>query len=90
MKEERYLVTGSMDQELRVWRLHWTGDVKEEDKLARHLEIVKLEETDNLEDSSVSNKAIKTVILIIKLNFTTCRLKIDRNRFVMISYCTLC
>ncbi|KAI8435791.1 hypothetical protein MSG28_004019 [Choristoneura fumiferana] len=53
MKEERYLVTGSMDQELRVWRLHWTGDVKEEDKLARHLEIVKLEETDNLEDSSV-------------------------------------
>ncbi|XP_063380807.1 WD repeat-containing protein 3 [Cydia fagiglandana] len=53
MKEERYLVTGSMDQELRVWKLNWTSDVKEEDKLIRQMEIVKLEETDNLEDSSV-------------------------------------
>ncbi|KAJ2945917.1 hypothetical protein O0L34_g4833 [Tuta absoluta] len=53
LKEERYLVTGSMDQELRVWKLNWTADVKDEDKLAKQLEIVKLEETDNLEDSSV-------------------------------------
>ncbi|KAG6445882.1 WD repeat-containing protein 3 [Manduca sexta] len=53
MKEERYLVTGSMDQELRVWKLNWTDDVKDEDKLAQQLEIVKLEEADNLEDSSV-------------------------------------
>ncbi|XP_049869010.1 WD repeat-containing protein 3 [Pectinophora gossypiella] len=53
LKEERYLVTGSMDQELRVWKLNWTADVKDEDKLAQQLEIVKLEETDNVEDSSV-------------------------------------
>ncbi|PZC82992.1 hypothetical protein B5X24_HaOG208859 [Helicoverpa armigera] len=53
LKEERYLVTGSMDQELRVWKLNWTADVKDEEKLSRQLEIVKLEETDNLEDSSV-------------------------------------
>lgn len=52
LKEERYLVTGSMDQELRVWKLNWTEDVKDEEKLSRQLEIVKLEETD-LEDSSV-------------------------------------
>lgn len=54
LKEERYLVTGSMDQELRVWKLNWTSNVKEEDKLARQLEIVKLEETDYTEDTSVS------------------------------------
>lgn len=47
-------MTGSMDQELRVWKLNWTADVKDEEKLSRQLEIVKLEETDNLEDSSVS------------------------------------
>lgn len=54
LKEERYLVTGSMDQELRVWKLNWVEDVKDEDKLRQQLEIVKLEETDNVEDSSVS------------------------------------
>lgn len=54
LKEERYLVTGSMDQELRVWKLNWVEDVKDEDKLMQQLEIVKLEETDNVEDSSVS------------------------------------
>lgn len=53
LKEERYLVTGSMDQELRVWKLNWTADVKDEEKLARQLEIVKLEENDTIEDSSV-------------------------------------
>ncbi|XP_059045392.1 WD repeat-containing protein 3 [Achroia grisella] len=53
IKEERYLVTGSMDQELRVWKLNWMNDVKDEDKLSRQLEIVKIEETDNTEDSSV-------------------------------------
>ncbi|KAH9642122.1 hypothetical protein HF086_007432 [Spodoptera exigua] len=53
LKEERYLVTGSMDQELRVWKLNWTTDVKDEEKLARQLEIVKLEENDTIEDSSV-------------------------------------
>lgn len=53
LKEERYLVTGSVDQELRVWKLNWTNDEKNEDKLAQQLEIVKLEETDNTEDSSV-------------------------------------
>ncbi|KAL0892901.1 hypothetical protein ABMA27_014581 [Loxostege sticticalis] len=53
LKEERYLVTGTVDQELRVWKLNWTSDVKDEDKLAQQLEIVKLEETDNIEDSSV-------------------------------------
>lgn len=47
-------MTGSMDQELRVWKLNWTSDVKDEEKLARRLEIVKLEETDNIEDTSVS------------------------------------
>lgn len=52
-KDERYLVTGSMDQELRVWRLKWTDDEKDTEKLARQLEIVKLEEAD-AEDSSVS------------------------------------
>lgn len=54
LKEERYLVTGSMDQELRVWKLNWTEDIKDEEKLTRQLEIVKLEETDSTEDSSVS------------------------------------
>ncbi|XP_026753064.3 WD repeat-containing protein 3 [Galleria mellonella] len=53
IKEERYLVTGSMDQELRVWKLNWTSDVKDEDKLSRQLEIVKIEESDDTEDSSV-------------------------------------
>ncbi|KOB78057.1 WD repeat-containing protein 3, partial [Operophtera brumata] len=53
LKEERFLVTGSMDQELRVWKLNWTEDVKDEEKLTRQLEIVKLEETDGPEDSSV-------------------------------------
>ncbi|XP_026317592.1 WD repeat-containing protein 3 [Hyposmocoma kahamanoa] len=53
LKEERYLVTGSMDQELRVWKLNWISDVKGEEKLARQLEIVKLEETDNIEDTSI-------------------------------------
>ncbi|CAG9786267.1 unnamed protein product [Diatraea saccharalis] len=53
LKEERYLVTGSMDQELRVWKLNWTNDIKEEDKISQQLEIVKLEETDDIEDSSV-------------------------------------
>ncbi|XP_053607105.1 WD repeat-containing protein 3 [Plodia interpunctella] len=53
LKEERYLVTGSMDSELRVWKLNWTNDVKEEDKLARQMEIVKIEETENIEDNSV-------------------------------------
>lgn len=53
LKEERYLVTGSMDQELRVWKLNWTEDVKDEDKLKHQLEIVKLEETDEIEESSV-------------------------------------
>ncbi|KAJ0177105.1 hypothetical protein K1T71_007114 [Dendrolimus kikuchii] len=53
LKEERYLVTGSMDQELRVWKLNWTDDVKDQEKLARQLEIVKLEDTDNTEDTSV-------------------------------------
>lgn len=47
-------MTGSMDQELRVWKLNWTSDVKDEEKLVRQLEIVKLEETDNIEDTSVS------------------------------------
>lgn len=42
-----------MDQELRVWKLNWTADVKDEEKLARQLEIVKLEENDTIEDSSV-------------------------------------
>ena len=37
-----------------MWKLNWTADVKDEEKLSRQLEIVKLEETDNLEDSSVS------------------------------------
>ncbi|XP_072932107.1 WD repeat-containing protein 3 [Epargyreus clarus] len=53
MKEERYLVTGSMDQELRVWKLNWTDKIKEEEKLAHQLEIVKLEDNDEVEDSSV-------------------------------------
>ncbi|KPJ02709.1 WD repeat-containing protein 3 [Papilio xuthus] len=53
LKEERYLVTGSMDQELRVWKLNWTDKMKEEDKLVQQLEIVKIEETDNTEDTSV-------------------------------------
>ncbi|KAM3964454.1 WD repeat-containing protein 3 [Aphomia sociella] len=53
LKEERYLVTGSMDQELRVWKLNWTSDMKDEEKLSRQLKIVKLEETENTEDSSV-------------------------------------
>ncbi|RVE44463.1 hypothetical protein evm_010867 [Chilo suppressalis] len=53
LKEERYLVTGSMDQELRVWKLNWTTDTKDEDKITQQLEIVKLEETDDLEDSSI-------------------------------------
>lgn len=43
-----------MDKELRVWKLNWTSDSKDEEKLARQLEIVKLEETDNIEESSVS------------------------------------
>ncbi|KPJ08224.1 WD repeat-containing protein 3 [Papilio machaon] len=53
LKEERYLVTGSMDQELRVWKLNWTDKMKEEDKLVQQLEIVKIEETDNTEDTSL-------------------------------------
>lgn len=53
MKEERYLVTGSMDMELRVWKLNWTDDVKDGDKLVRQMEIVKLEETENIEENSV-------------------------------------
>ncbi|CAH2106548.1 unnamed protein product [Euphydryas editha] len=53
LKEERYLVTGSMDQELRVWKLNWTDKIKEEDKITHQLEIVKLEDTDNTEDTSV-------------------------------------
>lgn len=53
LKEERYLVTGTVDQQLRVWKLNWTNEVKDEDKLAQQLEIVKLEETDSIEDSSV-------------------------------------
>lgn len=53
LKEERYLVTGSMDQELRVWKLNWTDKMKEEDKLVQQLEIVKIEETDNTDDTSV-------------------------------------
>lgn len=47
-------MTGSMDQELRVWKLKWTDNEEDEEKLARQLEIVKLEETENLEDSTVS------------------------------------
>ncbi|XP_045497720.1 WD repeat-containing protein 3 [Colias croceus] len=53
IKEERYLVTGTMDQELRVWKLVWTDKVKEEDKITQQLEIVKLEDGDSAEDSSV-------------------------------------
>lgn len=53
LKEERYLVTGSMDQELRVWKLNWMDDVKDQEKLTRQLEIVKLEDTDNTEETSV-------------------------------------
>ncbi|XP_048482830.1 WD repeat-containing protein 3 [Plutella xylostella] len=53
LKDERYLVTGTVDQELRVWKLRWTDQDKEEEKVARQLEIVKLEETENVEDSSV-------------------------------------
>lgn len=53
LKEERYLVTGSIDQELRVWKLVWTDKIKEEDKIAQQLEIVKLEDGDS-EESSVS------------------------------------
>ncbi|XP_068631733.1 WD repeat-containing protein 3 [Battus philenor] len=53
LKEERYLVTGSMDQELRVWKLNWTDKLKEEDKPVQQLEIVKIEEADNTEDTSV-------------------------------------
>ncbi|CAH0719479.1 unnamed protein product, partial [Brenthis ino] len=52
LKEERYLVTGSLDQELRVWKLNWTDKIKEEDKITQQLEIVKLEDTDNTEDTS--------------------------------------
>lgn len=69
LKEERYLVTGTVDQELRVWKLNWTSDVKDEDKLAQQLEIVKLEETDNIEDSSVR---FKTYILS-RRSFIFCR-----------------
>lgn len=54
LKEERYLVTGSIDQQLRVWKLNWTDKIKEEDKIAQQLEIVKLEDTDNTDDTSVS------------------------------------
>ncbi|CAG9584478.1 unnamed protein product [Danaus chrysippus] len=53
LKEERYLVTGSMDQELRVWKLNWKEKIKEEDKISQQLEIVKIEDTDNIEDSSI-------------------------------------
>lgn len=54
LKEERYLVTGSIGQELRVWKLVWTDKVKEEEKITQQLEIVKLEDGDT-EDSSVSS-----------------------------------
>ncbi|CAH2268985.1 WD repeat-containing protein 3 [Pararge aegeria] len=53
LKEERYLVTGSMDQQLRVWKLNWNDKIKDEDKLVQQLEIVKLEDTDSTEDSSM-------------------------------------
>lgn len=53
MKEERYLVTGSMDQELRVWKLNWSDKIKEEDKVVHQMEIVKLDDADSPEDSSV-------------------------------------
>ncbi|XP_041978647.1 WD repeat-containing protein 3 [Aricia agestis] len=53
LKEERYLVTGTVDQQLRVWKLNWTDKIKEEDKLVQQLEIVKLEETDGMEESSI-------------------------------------
>ncbi|KAL4709936.1 hypothetical protein ACJJTC_003899 [Scirpophaga incertulas] len=53
LKEERYLVTGTMDQELRVWKLNWTSGLKEEDKITQQMEIVKLEETGTIEDSSI-------------------------------------
>lgn len=59
LKEERYLVTGSLDQELRVWKLNWTDKIKEEDKITQQLEIVKLEDTDNTEDTSVSKIVLK-------------------------------
>lgn len=54
MKEERYLVTGSMDQELRVWKLNWSEKIKEEDKIIHQMEIVKLDDADSPENSSVS------------------------------------
>lgn len=53
LKDERYLVTGGMDQELKVWKLKWVDDEKDPDMLARQLEIVKLEDTDNVDDASV-------------------------------------
>ncbi|CAK1547083.1 unnamed protein product [Leptosia nina] len=53
LKEERYLVTGCMDQELKVWKLVWTDKIKEEDKIVQQLEIVKLEDGDDTEDTSV-------------------------------------
>lgn len=62
LKEERYLVTGSSDQELRVWKLNWTDKIKEEDKITQQLEIVKLEDADNAEDTSVS-------IYLVRLQF---------------------
>lgn len=70
LKEERYLVTGSMDQELRVWKLNWTADSKDEDKLTRQLEIVKLEETDNVEDSSVSMQYYSNKVNILDPIYT--------------------
>lgn len=47
-----------MDQQLRVWKLKWSDKIKEEDKITQQLEIVKLEDTDSTEDSSVSNNTL--------------------------------
>lgn len=57
-----------MDQELRVWKLNWSDDVKDEEKLSRQLEIVKLEDTDNTEDTSV--RIIVHILVLLLFHVT--------------------
>ncbi|GBP40536.1 WD repeat-containing protein 3 [Eumeta japonica] len=62
LKEERYLVTGGADQDLRVWKLKWIDEEKEEDKLTKQLEIVRLEETDVDETSVLQCHQVGTLM----------------------------
>lgn len=53
MRDETYLVTGSTDQSLKVWRLKWTDDDEKLADKTKALAIAQLEDSEGTEENNI-------------------------------------